>query len=100
LIQNANFPFLRDYDDGYPTTAPVMQYEPNEFGLYDLGGNVWEWCEDWYSDARTNRLMRGGSWTEERASDLLSSARRLENPFNAGHLRSRGFRVVLESPGK
>jgi len=65
-----------DHNSGI-RTHPVGQKRPNELGLYDMSGNVWEWCEDWYSSeyyqkspqidpqgpsSGTHRVLRGGSW--------------------------------------
>jgi formylglycine-generating enzyme required for sulfatase activity len=51
------------YSDGYNgISAPVMSYKPNAIGIHDLGGNVWEWCADWYDETQTTMVMRGGSW--------------------------------------
>jgi len=67
----------KSVDDGYQYTAPVGKYTSNGYGLYDMAGNVWKWCADWYdkgyyssSDRRdpkgpssgSSRVLRGGSW--------------------------------------
>lgn len=86
--------YFEDYNDGFPTTAPVMSFKPNKFGLYDMGGNVWEWCEDWFDTAQKDRVLRGGSWSNGSRVPLLSSYRGLNIPGSRFYYL--GFRVVLE----
>ncbi len=50
----------RDYG-----THAVKNKKPNLYGLYDMTGNVWEWCEDWYDENKTSRVLCGGSWRDK-----------------------------------
>jgi formylglycine-generating enzyme required for sulfatase activity len=85
--------YLLHYNDGFPTTAPVMSFKPNKFGLYDMGGNVTEWCEDWFDDKQKTRVFRGSSWAGGRGgvsrSAMLSSTRGSHIP-GGDYIRVRG----------
>jgi formylglycine-generating enzyme required for sulfatase activity len=47
-IWQGEFPHKNTAEDGYERTAPVKAFAPNGYGLHDMAGNVWEWCNDWY----------------------------------------------------
>ena len=86
--------FIPGYRDGNATTSPVMKFKPNALGLYDMAGNVWQWCDGYADQGQNKRIMRGGSWRIEDRESLLSSCRKSES----GPVRgiSIGFRVVVE----
>jgi formylglycine-generating enzyme len=48
--------------NSHSETKPVKLKFPNDLNLYDMSGNVWEWCEDWYNKSGSARVLRGGSW--------------------------------------
>ena len=54
--------------------APVGSFKLNGYGLYDMAGNVWEWCQDWYDSNKTRRVLRGGSWNDP-SSNLRAASR-------------------------
>ncbi|MBO7524632.1 MAG: formylglycine-generating enzyme family protein, partial [Verrucomicrobia bacterium] len=88
------------------TLHPVGQKKPNAWGLYDMHGNVFEWCSDWFGDYPTSavtdpvgadtgsdRVYRGGGWGDT-AGYCRSANRRYDMPSNFFY-HSRGFRVAL-----
>jgi formylglycine-generating enzyme required for sulfatase activity/uncharacterized caspase-like protein len=83
------------YHDGFARTSPVGSFEATSPGLYDLGGNVWEWCEDFHDGESGTRVLRGGSWNFAAPRFLLSSYRNAFTP--EGRDFSCGFRVLLTS---
>jgi formylglycine-generating enzyme required for sulfatase activity len=96
-------------NDGWEFTAPIGRFEPNRFGLYDMHGNVWEWCADWYdpnayasragvttnpsvlSASEDRRVLRGGGWYDF-ANGARSSDRGRNSPDD--RLNDTGFRVA------
>jgi sulfatase modifying factor 1 len=103
------FPMLNTAEDGYDGTCPVDVFPPNGYGLFNMAGNVWEWCADWFG-ARlqadgprinpqgpawgTHRVVRGGSYLchESHSRGYRVSARAAVTPETS--TGSLGFRCV------
>jgi formylglycine-generating enzyme required for sulfatase activity len=61
-IWQGNFPYQNSAADGYERTSPVKAFKPNGYGLYDMSGNVWQWCADWYDrDLHRKRVGVGAA---------------------------------------
>jgi formylglycine-generating enzyme required for sulfatase activity len=79
--------------DNFEYTSPVGSFAANKLGLHDMGGNVWEWCEDKYSPTSSDRVLRGASWYGDYRDGLLSSRRIGDTPGGRNYFI--GFRCVL-----
>jgi formylglycine-generating enzyme required for sulfatase activity len=79
--------------DEFGNTSPVGSFSANENGLYDMGGNVSEWCEDWYDAKEGARVLRGASWKDNTEGRMRSSSRFRDRPSDMhDHV---GFRCLL-----
>ena len=91
--------YIQGYTDGQFGISEALAFKPNKLGLHDIGGNLWQWCDDWYDAAKTQKLLRGGCWADSSKARLLSSARWPNAPgYQETKTDSTGFRCVIEVP--
>jgi hypothetical protein len=76
--RRAGMMVISGYNDGFPETSPVGSFAANRNGLFDMGGNVWEWVEEGYKGSGKFKdwgVMRGASWANSSRAELQSSYR-------------------------
>jgi hypothetical protein len=83
--------------DAFQYTSPVGSFAANKSGLYDMGGNVWQWCEDWFDSSHEDRVVRGASCINSDEISLRSAYRGNLHPTKRG--AGLGFRCVLVVSG-
>ena len=88
-----NEQFIRNHDDGFIVAAPVGKSGINEWGLYGVGGNVWEWCRDWSDETKTTRVLKGAAWNNS-APVILTVNHRSDGLPEKRNVMI-GFRVVI-----
>jgi len=105
-IWQGDFPIHNTREDGFLGTAPVDSFEPNGYGLYNMVGNVWEWCSNWF-DPTLNMLskinpeapkaIRGGSYLCHHSHcNRYRAAARSSNTMNST-LGNLGFRCAKDA---
>ena len=89
---------IKGYDDNFAWTSPVGSFAANKFGLFDMGGNVWQWClDDWNAEGKA-KVLRGASWYNGALKlSLLSSCRVHAKPDSSTD--NYGFRIVKAPEG-
>jgi serine/threonine protein kinase/formylglycine-generating enzyme required for sulfatase activity len=84
---------IKGYDDGFAWTSPVGSFPPNQFGLYDMGGNVWQWVMDSWNSESKHKVLRGASWYNGALKLSLLSSCRVHAAADSS-TDNYGFRIV------